>query len=367
MRINGEATKQQNRKYYFDILKLFACYCVIVDHTNFFISTGGNRIPQGGIESFFAFLYLTIAHVAVTLFVMISGALLLGKQESYKQCLFRVLKCGLVIAIFTAIHYLCEYGVGNFVFKDLIKHMVCGDYVINYWYLYMYMALLVMLPVLRKMVEKMKDKDYIYLCVLTIICSFDFVTSINEWFVLPLFVPFVGIFIMGFFLDNYDIRKLLPANHLSAKVCFVGSTIGLFADVIFVTVYSLRESALDQTVSNRFFCWDNVFYIYMAAYLIYWTKYICLNKVGKILNKDALRNLWGGGKRLVSRGVYCTYGIYLIHGIITLLLIKYIKRFLDLSVFPQLINWIVLDLCMFTVCGVLVYLIKKISIFRILI
>ena len=339
--------KMNSRKNYLDILKIFACFCVLADHSNYFVSTGGARINPGTAQYPIAFIYLTIAHVAVTLFVMISGALLLGKEESYKKCFVRVIKTSLVIVIFTLIHYLFDKGLNNFDVKEYCSHVIKGDYIINYWYLYMYLGLLVMLPILRKMVQVLKEMDFLCIMLLTFICSFDFITGLNPWFNLPIFTPFLGVFILGYYLDNYDIKELIPRFLAKEKVLFIVSSIGLVIDILFVALYSARESRLDNTVSNRLFCWNNIFFIYMAIYLFYWAKKLWSEKTD-----SSMRSI---GLLKVLRG---TYGIYLVHGTFMMVTAPYITAFLDNSPMPQMINWLVLDIGLFVVCLGLTMVVK---------
>lgn len=70
-----------NRKVYLDFLRILACFLVIVNHTNSDIFLNSSI----GITWFVSITYFFICKIAVPLFVMISGAVLLGKKDSYKK------------------------------------------------------------------------------------------------------------------------------------------------------------------------------------------------------------------------------------------------------------------------------------------
>lgn len=66
------------RIYYLDILRILAIFLVVVVHTSVLPSTLS-------ITTFPSFLLFSLAKTCVPLFLMVSGALLLGKQESYQS------------------------------------------------------------------------------------------------------------------------------------------------------------------------------------------------------------------------------------------------------------------------------------------
>ncbi len=78
---------EKKRKIYIDIIKIIACFFVIADYTNYFFGAGRDLSCNAGkVDELLVFIYATIFHSAVTLFVMSSGALLLEKRdESYKS------------------------------------------------------------------------------------------------------------------------------------------------------------------------------------------------------------------------------------------------------------------------------------------
>ncbi len=188
----------------------------------------------------------------------------------------------------------------------------------------------------------------------TNLCSFDFITGLNDYYQFPLFVTYVGIFVMGYFLDNFEIREILPVK-ITNKILFVITTVFFALDIIGVSLYSLAETRLDNTVSNRFYCWDNIFYIYMSFYIFYWSR--------KLLERCRLKSKFQKWIIYLGSG---TYGIYLIHQFIISLNIfqNYSDYFLINSNFPNIVNWIIIDIIIFIVCEVFSHIIKRLPLLR---
>lgn len=92
---------KNNRKIYMDVLRIVAAFFVIFNHTGdkgFFLFS----VTDNPFE-YWLYLFLSIlCKIAVPLFFMISGALLLSKNEPlYKLYYKRVLKYIVIILVFS--------------------------------------------------------------------------------------------------------------------------------------------------------------------------------------------------------------------------------------------------------------------------
>ena len=150
-------------KTYLDFLKVLAIFLVLWNHT----STGFdlyNRVPE--MPQHMLYLCFSIFDkIAVPLFFMASGALLLGREESWRKILrYRVRRFALILLVVSAINY-CQYYNDNssFSFYDFISRLYTGSVRTPLWYLYAYLAFLLMLPFLRKLARCMREQDYIWL------------------------------------------------------------------------------------------------------------------------------------------------------------------------------------------------------------
>ena len=90
---------------------------------------------------------------------MVSGALLLGREESwenvYKKRVFRI---AIIIVVFNTIRFLYECyitKVRTFSVVYLVKGILTGSILHPYWFLYAYLSVLLILPILRIIVRNL--------------------------------------------------------------------------------------------------------------------------------------------------------------------------------------------------------------------
>lgn len=162
---------RKDRKCHLDLLRIIAIWLVIFNHT----AERGFSLFSIAWESNFRIVYLFVSvtcKIAVPIFWMVSGALLLGKEEDiqklYKK---RVLRFVFIIFFFSMLQYLYSIrtDISAFSISVFLKNLYTRGAGTTYWYLYAYLAYLMMLPFLRKMVVLMKSWDYIYLMLLSFI------------------------------------------------------------------------------------------------------------------------------------------------------------------------------------------------------
>lgn len=201
---------KNNRKYVFDILRIFACFMVIINHTNsvifknFFPSLSG----QASLILFF------ISKTAVPVFFMISGALLLGKRDSYKTAYgkraFKILSDIIIFSVIISIVMNESFKEINF---DFFISLINKPAFVSYWYLYSYLALMLMLPFLQKLTASLSSKDFMVL--LSLLFFFNQILSFCSY--LKILPPVSDYFSrnllsgdMFYFFLGYFICRILP-------------------------------------------------------------------------------------------------------------------------------------------------------------
>lgn len=145
-----------------DFLRIFAIFLVILDHlVTDFMPTD----EQGTIKSCLLFFFYQIIKTAVPIFFMISGALLLPREESYGQ-LFRkrILRFPGVIILFWTLQLTADSLINGTPLS--LRSFIRCCYGCNYvplqawacWFLYAYLAMLLLLPLLRHLAHSMRDR-----------------------------------------------------------------------------------------------------------------------------------------------------------------------------------------------------------------
>lgn len=151
------------RLVHLDILRILAIFLVAFNHTG----DRGYMLFANKTESVLYFPYMMFSvfcKIAVPIFFMISGALLLPKEESLKQ-LFqkRVLRMTAVLIMVSVPYYYLFLRSNGVSVSNFLTYIYGNSATTALWYLYSYIGLLLLLPFLRSMVKGMKQKDFIYL------------------------------------------------------------------------------------------------------------------------------------------------------------------------------------------------------------
>ena len=219
------------RKVYLDLLRIVACILVIFNHI--LVS-----VAQFRLHPLFWYLF-AFSKMAVPLFVLVSGAVLLPKEDSYQKSFSRVLRIVLTLLLFTLLYYgrACVKEGIPFNFGKYF-YLVYNDRATNaYWYLYLYLGILLMLPMMQKLVRHFQSRDFRYLIffsvivmgVMPILTRWDARFQYNDSINTAIFSVYLGLLAAGYYLDAfvpYGTGKWILAwlgaagmTALSARLC----------------------------------------------------------------------------------------------------------------------------------------------------
>ena len=153
-----------------DIIRITAIIFVLFTHTGSMGSKIYTSLEPYGLYYIFCLSLDVVRMICVPLFLMISGSLLLNKEESI-QFLFkkRIIKMILVLILFSFIQYLLTLkdSQQNFSFHNFIYLLYTGNIRGSYWYLYLYLAYLLLLPFIRNIALQMDTEKFFYLIILS--------------------------------------------------------------------------------------------------------------------------------------------------------------------------------------------------------
>ena len=158
----------KQKKVYLEWMRVLAIFLVIFNHLpafSLFMDT--QREAERGISM----LVAMFVRVNVPLFFMVSGAVLLGRQESCRVVLCkRALRIAAVIFLFSLAIYLYlglyyrvykgwefDFSVRRFVRGLLAMDLESTE---TYWFLYAYLGYLLMLPFLRRVAIGMTRQEF---------------------------------------------------------------------------------------------------------------------------------------------------------------------------------------------------------------
>lgn len=235
------------RKFHLDILRILAIFLVLFNHTAAFhhpFSHVPNSLPEFG-----ALVVSICDKVAVPLFFMISGALLLVREESIGQLLKkRVWRYVVVIILFQ----LLQHGYAHFVhgatfgYREFLRHCVMGQTCVHgnaaVWFLYAYLAYILLLPLLRIMVKHMTNLHFLYLfAVQILLCAFVPYekTGCSSW------LPFCnGVFV--YILAGYYVEHRVEVKSIGKKYFFL-----LIAGSVCCVLLSAAMCEVDRLLAGR--------------------------------------------------------------------------------------------------------------------
>ena len=199
-----------------DIIRAIAIVFVVLIHSMGIINDSPESCGTTAIKSFYSIIY-----VGVPLFVMLSGALLLGKEESlsifFKKRFRRVLIPFVIWSIIVSLIHYYQSGERNifdwiFVF---VKEIFGNGVHTIYWYVYMILGLYLLTPILRVFVKNRTILAFsILLCFGFYYLQYFFPNfSLVNRFSFPNLI-FIGYFLAGYALYTYDanvlIKKVIP-------------------------------------------------------------------------------------------------------------------------------------------------------------
>ncbi len=149
------------RKPYYDILRVTAILLVLINHLPIYRL----YMYESGMAETGCLLISVITRINVPLFAMLSGALLLGREESYSEIWKKRMKNMLLVTVgCSALLYLAfgllrdrELSLDTFLYGALAGNLKDFD---SYWFLYAYIGFLLFLPLYRHIAQRMTKGDF---------------------------------------------------------------------------------------------------------------------------------------------------------------------------------------------------------------
>ncbi|EOP33236.1 acyltransferase [Bacillus cereus] len=237
------------RLVYMDWLRVLATIAVVTIHVAAgYVSTlDSNNVSRWLAGNF----YDSLSRASVPIFVMISGALLLKGTKDTSIGEFLKKRASKVIIPFigwSAIFYIYGAFVGYFPasLKQGIKYFLTNSIGLHLWFLYMIVGIYLIAPLLKVFVKNAKKREIEYFLILWLYASV-IVKLVNYYypinFNIELFyvTNYVGYFLLGYYLSNYDIAKKWR------NISYIGGVVGCIGTFFMTYHYTLKANGqLDQ-------------------------------------------------------------------------------------------------------------------------
>ncbi len=325
------ARTDSRKKIHLEVLRIIAIILVLFHHTEWrgFMLF----LYNDGLKSNI-YLFMSIAcEIAVPIFFMISGALLLKKDERIKDILRkRIPRFILVLFAISAIYYLYDVWFNQKAwggFMGILNAFMNNGASGALWYMYHYIALLLMLPFLRSIVKNATKQHYLYLIGLNLflvgilpMLSF-FLTDGKYYFINTFNVVLATTMSFFFFLMGHFFENVLQDDFYNTKNCTLLSVAALAAIIfcILLTNKWIPLRGFADSTSNGF----HYTLVALPTFAVYaWAKF---------LFKNATKTNWATAT--VSQFGQCTFGIYLFERILreqTMFIFVWLDSFLPTMV-----------------------------------
>ena len=220
-----QTSAKQQRFVYLDFIRILAAFLVIVNHTNSLVF---EKLAPSDPTWWLSVTWYYLSKIAVPLFIMVSGACLLPRQDTYKKAFGRFLRVLIVLVLFSYAYYLVGVWETYWTwqkaldFPAFFASIWAKEITDSFWYLYFYLGLMVMLPILQRMASAMQKRDVQYLLTLSIglFALWPLVThylpafAFPKYFDVPMFALSIGLFFAGYYIHTYTARSSQALNVL---------------------------------------------------------------------------------------------------------------------------------------------------------
>ncbi len=290
------------RKYWLDYLRVIAILAVITIHVTLYYFNKFKNI--GIIDWWIADILSAASRFSVPLFVMISGAVLLGRSfniwDFYKKRAIRLLPA----VFFWNFLYIGFNFYKDRDFKELTWVLKFGLFEQGYaaghlWYLSMFCCLMLFVPFINMFLngENLSFKQFtILFCIIFFFFLLNGISTIMErvflididWF--KNFSWYFAYFIGGYYIDRYYIHFRI-SNFFIISVIFLIAVIGSFGNYYFAHNYGVIKDTMVLNSTGPF--------VFIMTFLIF--------LLGKRNSPHLKKN------RFILTASKASFGIYLVH------------------------------------------------------
>lgn len=357
----SQASHKSNRQVYIEFLRILASYFVIFLHTGNY-GLWNYTLHMISIPFLAELCFSVFSRIAVPLFFMISGSFLLDKDESIATVLKkRVGKYIKIIVAFSLINYIidnCMIQKNAFSITEFGINVITGNVPGAYWYLYVTLGLMILLPFLRSIARQMTYGHFKLL--VAIILSITFVFKVVNLFwlsemSLSLNSSFTGAFPsidLLYFLVGYGMVKYVDLEKRPKRDILITAILGVGSILImaFLTIaYSISNSAW---ASWTFEAFSQSLAVITAGSLLSLTRYFMRNvESDSIFGKIVVA--WGGA----------SVGVVIFEGLVRKLIFVDLVEYIALYV-PVFVSALITSLIVCVICSLIAAIIQRTPILK---
>lgn len=343
----------KKRLTYIDVINVIAIYFVLVIHS----SWNSTNTALGIFDA----IVRNICLIAVFLFIMNSGAMLLDYRDKYDTKTFflkRFKRVGVPFLIWSVIYYVIgfytkkplpdvTYAITNFSIFNFIKLFLSQQIVGSFWFFYLIITLYLLTPLLS-LAAKQHLNLLFYLVSLDFIFNFGFVYLNNNLFHLVFnayALPMTGNGFIGFYIMGY----LIKVNYFSNKWLRGLKVAGLLSLIAAMVIAFFKFKITAPVILNLNEYGGPLNYLYTIGFFIFVKEIV---EKSKVMRKNKVSKTMAILSSL-------SLGIYVIHPFLLKLFMVMTK-----TEFNSWIDILCMPVFTYVGCGLIVFASKKIPYLR---
>ncbi len=342
--------EKSKRYIWLDIIKMIACFCVIVNHTEGYLLEYTNYAKM---PTLFYCMQFCLCKMGIPLFIMTTGYLLLTNSQNnefnFKDVFRRIFRIIIPLIGIQLLLFIKDNGLTNFSLIAFLKSFLHEPYMIPYWYLYMLIGLYLITPFIKKMVNNFNINDYkIFIVIFLVIPSLLPILNnymhidFSNYFFQAFFPMIMAFFIAGVYLSKVTISK--------KKLWF--SIFLLFISSIFYFLTLYYPYLTNGNISYQYDTYTSIFCIVQSFALFYIIRHLLENFH---FNKRT--------SKIIEEISKTTFGIYLIHALINHRIYNFqpIQNIFSLN---ACLGIIILEIVIFIIGSITTFFLRKIPVVK---
>ena len=243
----------QKRAVHFDLVRFIATFIVVQLH----VATPW-LWREADVDSGFwitCLVFDTFGRVGVPIFLMISGALLLSKEETYGSFFKKRFVRVLIPLVFWTIIYETKIAIEFYInnpsaefdvatLYTVLKNPIAGPVYDHLWFLYMIIGMYLVTPFLRRIIPVLRKQDLFYLLGLWIFSNialpliYNF-SSFKLGLNIPVVTSYLGFYVLGYYLMQYQF------NAKQIKIAWITFVCSYLLNILMVWFDSHQAGKVD--------------------------------------------------------------------------------------------------------------------------
>ena len=235
---------------YYNKLRVLATIAVITIHTS---STLFYHKPIGSETWWIATFFDSVSRFGVPIFLMISGALLIPKEETinsfYKKRLHRILAPFLLWSVIYYFQNLPADISTSDKFARFLREM-CSGSSYHLWYIYMLVGIYLTIPIIRIWIQNVSVNGIQTLLLLWILLLFLRLNGISDKLIKNLNIEYfyyLGYVIAGYYLSIKDFHK---RDLVTRRIAIVTIVTGVLSTLFGTYLLCLYQGKVDEMLFN---------------------------------------------------------------------------------------------------------------------